>query len=83
MATMAKSKSLYQRAVHNWLPVVVVLLAVVLAWYGAAWALNAPGAIERVLDEEAGYTQMELNFPLMLFALRKLNCCPYWNLNPW
>ncbi|MBT0570223.1 ABC transporter permease [Curvibacter sp. CHRR-16] len=37
-----------------------VLLAIVLAWYGAAWWLNAPGAIERVLDAEAGYTQQEL-----------------------
>ena len=32
------------------LPVVVVLAVVVLAWYGAAWAMNAPGAIERVLN---------------------------------
>ena len=57
---MATTKTFTQRAVHDWRPVAVVLLAVVLAWYGAAWALNAPGAIERVLDEEAGYTQMEL-----------------------
>ena len=59
--TMAEIKmSWFQRFTHNTLPVVVVLLAVVLGWYVAAWALNAPGAIERVLDEEAGYTQMEL-----------------------
>ena len=45
---------------HQGFPVVVVLLGVLLAWYGAAWALNAPGAIERVLDAEAGYTQQEL-----------------------
>lgn len=58
---MAEIKmSWFQRFTHNTLPVVVVLLAVVLGWYVAAWALNAPGAIERVLDEEAGYTQMEL-----------------------
>ena len=50
----------WQRFTHSVLPVLVVLLAVVLGWYVAAWALNAPGAIERVLDEEAGYTQMEL-----------------------
>jgi NitT/TauT family transport system permease protein len=50
----------WQRFTHSALPVLVVLLAVVLVWYGAAWALNTPGAIERVLDEEAGYTQMEL-----------------------
>lgn len=53
-------KTFLQRIVHDYFPVVVVLLAVVLAWYGAAWGLNAQGAIERVLDEEAGYTQMEL-----------------------
>jgi hypothetical protein len=45
---------------HDWLPVAVVLLSVLIAWYGAAWAMNAPGAIERVLDAEAGYPQMEL-----------------------
>ena len=53
-------KSLWGKFTHSALPVLVVLLAVVLLWYGAAWALNAPGAIERVLDEEAGYTQVEL-----------------------
>jgi NitT/TauT family transport system permease protein len=57
---MATTKTFSQRIVHDYFPVVVVLLAVVLAWYGAAWGLNAQGAIERVLDEEAGYTQMEL-----------------------
>jgi NitT/TauT family transport system permease protein len=46
--------------VHKGLPIAVVLLAVVLIWYGAAWALNAPGAIERVLDADAGYTWQEL-----------------------
>lgn len=56
---MAKPTTL-QRWLHQGLPIAVVLLAIVLAWYGAAWALNAPGAIERVLDAEAGYTQQEL-----------------------
>jgi len=37
-----------------------VVLALLLAWYAAAWALNAPGAIERVLDADAGYTWQEL-----------------------
>jgi NitT/TauT family transport system permease protein len=32
------------------LPVAVMLLAVLLLWYVGAWAMNAPGAIERVLD---------------------------------
>ena len=49
-----------QRLCHQGLPVAVVLLAVLLLWYGAAWMLNAPGAIERVLDADAGYTWQEL-----------------------
>jgi len=53
-------KTPLQRFRHNGLPVVVVLLTVLLAWYMAAWRLNAPGAIERVLDSDAGYTQREL-----------------------
>ena len=57
---MATTRTFAQRVLHDWLPVAVVLLAVVIAWYGAAWGLNAQGAIERVLDEEAGYTLMEL-----------------------
>ncbi len=32
------------------LPVAVMLLAFTLLWYLGAWAMNAPGAIERVLD---------------------------------
>ena len=54
------TKNRFQRFIHNGVPIAVVLLAVLLAWYAAAWALNAPGAIERVLDEEVGYTQREL-----------------------
>lgn len=50
----------WSRFTHSVLPVLVVLLGVLLLWYGAAWALNAPGAIERVLDAEAGYTRQEL-----------------------
>ncbi len=42
------------------LPVATVLLLAVLLWYAAAWYLNAPGAIERVLDVDAGYTWQEL-----------------------
>jgi NitT/TauT family transport system permease protein len=45
---------------HQGFPVLVVLLAVLLLWYLAAWMLNAPGAIERVLDADAGYTWQEL-----------------------
>lgn len=60
MVTMAKKLTSMQRFWHNGLPVAVVLFAVLVIWYVAAWGLNAPGAIERVLDEEAGYTQLEL-----------------------
>ena len=34
------------------LPVAVILLLVLLLWYGGAWLLNAPGAIERVLRDQ-------------------------------
>ena len=62
MATMAKgdkpprsAAARFARFVHDWLPVTVVLFAVLVAWYVAAWALNAPGAIERVLDADGVY----------------------------
>jgi NitT/TauT family transport system permease protein len=57
---MAKARTISERIRHDGLPILVVLLAVLVAWYLAAWVLNAPGAIERVLDEEAGYTWQEL-----------------------
>jgi len=41
-------------------PVVVILAAVVLAWYGVAWWLNAPGAIERVLEPKGPWTWQDL-----------------------
>ena len=45
---------------HQGLPIAVVVLAVLLVWYLAAWGLNAQGAIERVLDADAGYTPLQL-----------------------
>ena len=42
------------------LPVTVLLLALLLAWYGGAWALNAPGAIERVLPEAGAWGWQDL-----------------------
>ena len=42
------------------LPVAVLLLAALLAWYGGAWALNAPGAIERVLPEGGAWGWQDL-----------------------
>jgi NitT/TauT family transport system permease protein len=53
-------RGLNQRLRLQALPVATVLLAVLLLWYGATWALNAPGAIERVLDADAGYTWQQL-----------------------
>ncbi len=42
------------------LPVVVMLLALLLCWYLGALALNAPGAIERVLPPEGAWSWREL-----------------------
>jgi len=41
-------------------PVAVVLLAVLALWYGMAYWLNSPGAIERVLDPQGGWTWRDL-----------------------
>lgn len=41
-------------------PVAVMLLGVMLAWYAGAWALNAPGAIERVLAPDGSWTWQDL-----------------------
>lgn len=54
MADVTPPSSLSQRLVrkltHSVLPVAVVLSFVLLAWYAAAWGMNAPGAIERVMN---------------------------------
>jgi len=42
------------------LPVAVMLLVVLAAWYAGAWALNAPGAIERVLPQDGAWTWQDL-----------------------
>ena len=41
-------------------PVAVVLLAVLALWYGMAYWLNSPGAIERVLDPQGPWTWRDL-----------------------
>lgn len=46
MATTTKAA----RLLEHTLPVAVMLAGALLLWYGAAWAMNAPGAIERVLS---------------------------------
>ena len=42
------------------LPVLVILLTVLLAWYLGAWLLNAPGAIERVLPQDGAWRWRDL-----------------------
>ena len=42
------------------LPIAVVLLAVLLAWYLGAWALNAPGAIERIMPQDRAWNWQDL-----------------------
>lgn len=46
--------------VRQGLPVVVVLAAALLAWYAGAWALNAPGVIERVRPADGSWGWREL-----------------------
>ena len=45
---------------QNIVPVCTVLLVVLVIWYLAAWWLNAPGAIERVLDPKGPWTWQDL-----------------------
>ncbi len=49
-----------QRVRQQAAPVAVVLLGVLLLWYTAAWTLNAPGAIERVLTPQGAWTWLDL-----------------------
>jgi len=62
MATMTEAvlKSRMERFRQQGLPVTVMLLAVLLAWYVGAWVLNAPGAIERVLPADGAWTWRDL-----------------------
>ena len=50
MAEAALRSSLPRRLAFNGLPIAVVLGFVLLAWYAAAWGMNAPGAVERVMN---------------------------------
>jgi NitT/TauT family transport system permease protein len=56
MATMSNAQIAAWRAkwMHQGFPVAVVLAALLLIWYAAAWMLNSPGAIERVLNNQEG-----------------------------
>lgn len=62
MATMTDSwrHNPVARFRRDGLPVAILLLALLLAWYGAAWALNAPGAIERALPQDGAWTWRDL-----------------------
>ncbi len=62
MATTNKAQSStpLSRLLEHAVPVAVVLAFVVLVWYGLAWLLNAPGAIERVLDPKGPWTWQDL-----------------------
>jgi NitT/TauT family transport system permease protein len=62
MATTGSTAAqpLAQRLTHQGLPVVVILTAVLVLWYGLAVWLNAPGAIERVLAPDGAWTWQDL-----------------------
>ena len=49
-----------QRLVQQGVPVLVILAAVLLLWYGLTVWLNAPGAIERVLPADSAWTWQDL-----------------------
>ncbi len=74
MGTMTESKWRHSvaRFQQQGLPVAVMLAALFVIWYFAAWALNAPGAMERVMPQDAPWTwqdllsaTMEMQRPLM------------------
>ena len=62
MATMTEQvgPSRWHRARRDGLPVLVMLAAVLLLWYGGAIWMNAAGAIERVLPTDTPWTWQEL-----------------------
>ena len=59
-AAASSAGGMTQRLLHTALPVGVILFLVVLIWYGLAWALNTPGAIERVLDPKGAWNWQAL-----------------------
>ena len=59
MTNLALSHRLTQFRLQG-LPVVVILLALLVAWYLGAWWLNAPGAIERVMPSDTPWTWQDL-----------------------
>ena len=61
MATTNKqTASSMGRVVHQALPITVILALLLLLWYGLTVALNASGAIERVLDPKGAWAWQDL-----------------------
>ena len=52
--------TLWRSAARQGLPVLVILAALLLLWYGLAMWLNAPGAIERVLPPDGAWAWQDL-----------------------
>ena len=59
MTNLALSHRLTQFRLQG-LPVVVIVLALLVAWYLGAWWLNAQGAIERVMPSDAPWNWQDL-----------------------
>ena len=57
---MAKPPGFMHKIGHKSLPILVILLFILILWYGAAVAMNAPGAIERVLPADTPWTWQQL-----------------------
>ena len=58
--TEAVWRASWQRLRLQGAPVLVVLLSVLLLWYAGAWAMNAQGAIERVLPADQPWSWQDL-----------------------
>ncbi len=70
--TDARWRGSVTRFQQQGLPVAVMLVALLVVWYLAAWVLNAPGAMERVMPQDSPWTwrdllaaTMEMQRPLM------------------
>ena len=57
---MSKPAGFVRKMGHQALPVLVILLFILVLWYVAAVAMNAPGAIERVLPTDTPWTWQQL-----------------------
>ncbi|WP_180126384.1 ABC transporter permease [Rhodoferax sp. BLA1] len=57
---MAKPAGFVSQTGHKAFPVLVILLFILVVWYVAAVAMNAPGAIERVLPTDTPWSWQQL-----------------------